>query len=444
VKTVLGQIISLTKAIRLRPKQPGERGWVQFIAGKKSPFGLPGGVGLTWWADSDIHATLEGVATLIVTGRPEFKDCDLVTVADVVLHALQEICLDNTVFVADDVFAMRHNTLFDCHRLNVQEFATALHAAMEATLRRRITKHCTIYVLPRFITQSFDLDNGSLHVVAKDDSAAWAKLVGKGYVFDGWSPSQPKQNGRDDAVFTPKGRADCVLAAEDHGTQKGVHFNSIMRFRQLIALLYAVVSDRSQYPIQKSIADPPEFCIQFTHRNSSERALIRQDCQPLVPVYMTDVVIEANDQARVMDWYSAVASTGDEARARAEKGAHFFNRGMNSDDIEAFISFFISLDAIFGERGSVEASILRGVSELGLAERDAEKTRWLFELRSELVHGGSRYIAEWAKYVRYRNHFHSEPADDVQRIARTAVLRAPHILSNGGNSRHRLEPVGDA
>jgi hypothetical protein len=437
VKIVLGQIITLTKAIRLRPTEPGEHAWTQFMAGKKSASGFAGSIGLAWWADEDIQAALEVVATLLITGRPEFKDCDLATVSDVVLNTLQELCLDNTIFAADDVFAMRQNTLFDCHRAGVMEFATALHVAMEASLRRRIGKHCTIYVLPRFITHSFSLDNESLHVISKDDPTAWEELVRKGYVFDGWSPSQPKQKGRDDLVFTPQVRVDCVLAAEDHGTQKGVHFNSIKRFRQLVALLYAVVSDRSKYPIHKSVADPPEFCIQFTHRDSSERLLIRQDCRPLVPVYVEDVAVETRDQARVAEWYSAVASASAEVRSRAEKGAHFFNRGMNCDDIEAFINFFISLDAIFGERGSVEASILTGVSELGLDSKDCERTRWLFELRSELVHGGSRYLAEWPKYVRYRNHFRSDPATDVQRIACTAVLRAPSILGKEGESGDR-------
>jgi hypothetical protein len=427
VKIVLGQIVSLTKAISLGPGQQGQHAWVQFIAGKRSR-GLPGRIGLAWWANNDIQAALETVATLLITGRPEFKDCDLPTVASVVLDTLQEVCLDNTIFAADDVLAMRQNTLFDCRRAGVVEFATALHLAMEASLRRRITRHCTVYVLPRFISHSFSLDNGSLHVIARGDCVAWEELVRKGYVFDDWSPSRPKQKGRDDLVFTPKGRVDCVLAAEDHGTQKGVHFNSIMRFRQLIALLYAVASDRSKYPIHKSMAAAPEFCVQFTHRDSSECLLIRQDCRPLVPVYVEDVVIEAGDQARVAEWYSAVASANDDARSRAEKGAHFFNRGMNANDIEAFINFFISLDAVFGEQGSVEASILAGVRELGLDDRESEKTRWLFELRSELVHGGSRYIAEWPKYVRYRDHFRSEPAADVQRIARTAVLLAPDIL----------------
>lgn len=430
MKIVLGQIVTLTKAIRLRPGQPGDREWVQFIAGKKSSRGLQGGIGLTWWADDDTQTALEVVATLVITGRSEFKDCDSATVASVILDTLQEICLDNNIFAADDVFAMRKNTLFDCRRPAVIEFAGALHVAIESNLRCRITKHCTIYVLPRFIIQSLNLVRGSLHLIAKDDSAAWEELVRRGYIFDGWSPSRPRQNGRDDLIFTPKGRMDCILAAEDHGTREGTHFNSIMRFRQLIALLYAVVSDRSQYPIHKSIADPPEFCIQFSHRDSSNRALSRRDCRPLVPVYSEDISVEPMDLAKVLEWYDAVATTTEEVRSRAEKGAHYFNRGMNSDDIEAFINFFISLDAIFGERGSVETSIVAGVTALGADAKDLEKTRWLFELRSELVHGGSRYIAEWSKYVRYRNHFRSEPAGDVQRIARTALLRAPYVLGS--------------
>jgi hypothetical protein len=101
---------------------------------------------------------------------------------------------------------------------------------------------------------------------------------------------------------------------------------------------------------------------------------------------------------------------------------------MNSDDIEAYINYFVTLDALFGERGSVEASILAGVRALDINPAYIEKASWLFDLRNEIVHGGSRYITEWPKYTRYTQHFRSKPMADVQSLAQLAVLRAPYMF----------------
>jgi hypothetical protein len=48
-----------------------------------------------------------------------------------------------------------------------------------------------------------------------------------------------------------------------------------------------------------SLADPPEFCIQFIHRDSSEKTFHRRDCRPLVPVYVEDISIEPQDRVRL-------------------------------------------------------------------------------------------------------------------------------------------------
>lgn len=91
------------------------------------------------------------------------------------------------------------------------------------------------------------------------------------------------------------------------------------------------------------------------------------------------------------------------------------------------MNYFITLDALFGQQGSVETSILEGVKDLNLDPPFVEKARWLFDLRNEIVHGGSRYISEWPKYVRYIQHFGSKPTTDVQRLAQLAVLGAPRL-----------------
>lgn len=53
------------------------------------------------------------------------------------------------------------------------------------------------------------------------------------------------------------------------------------------------------------------------------------------------------------------------------------------------MNYFIALDALLGRRGAVESSILSGLERLQLGPVQVEKSSWLFDLRNELVHGGS-------------------------------------------------------
>lgn len=103
--------------------------------------------------------------------------------------------------------------------------------------------------------------------------------------------------------------------------------------------------------------------------------------------------------------------------------------GVEPAGTEACINYFVTLDALLGQRGSVEVSILAGLCTLGLGADQIEKARWLFELRGEIVHGGRRYIEEWSKYGNYVRHFRTKPMRDVETLAQLSVLRAPQALS---------------
>lgn len=418
----------MTKSILLRPLGEQKRPSAQFMAGKQSAFGFSRGVGLTWWYGDDTFHAIDSVTTLLIQESQEFRDCDPESVSDVVTNTLQEICVDKSVFNVDSVFLARNDTLFECHENSVVEFAGLVLKSFEANLRLLLCRHCTLYTVPRFIVTSFLLESDSIHVIAKADRNAWQTLVDKGYEFDGWTPERPVLGLRDDRTFAPPADFDCILAAEEYGTQKGARFNSILRFRKALAVLFCIASERAKYPFHKAMALPLEFCIQFPHESASTGQITRSDCGALIPYFASDIPVGPTEVAAVQDWYEACAACGEGAQQRIEKGAHFLNRAMNSDDIEAYVNYYVTLDALFGERGSVESSILAGVKSLGADPKFEEKAPWLFELRNELVHGGSRYISEWPKHARYTQHFRTKPFADIRALAQLAVLNAPRVL----------------
>ena len=169
--------------------------------------------------------------------------------------------------------------------------------------------------------------------------------------------------------------------------------------------------------------------MQFPHNSDAAGTISRNDCEALVPFYGDNVPMGSDEALVTENWYSTCARCNPDDQRRLEKGAHFLNRAMNSHDIESYLNYFVTLDALFGKRGAVETSIVAGVKSLGIDSKFSEKTPWLFDLRNEIVHGGSRYVAEWPKYARYSQHFRTKPLEDIRALAQFAVLYAPRVLA---------------
>jgi hypothetical protein len=426
---LLSQIIRLAKSILLRPKDPSRHPSAQFSAGRHSPFRFPSGVGLSWWYSDDTFKAIEAVAGLMIESSTDFRDCDSDTVESIVPNTLQEICLDSAIFDSDAVFLARQDNLFECRKVSALAFAERIQEAIASNLRASIGRRCTIYVVPRFWVDSFVVEGESIRLIARNDETAWQSLVSEGYEFDGWTPLRPQVGFDRNRTFVPPHDFECLFIAEEIGTQKGTRFSSILRFRKLAAVLHAVACEHLARPIHKAAASAFTFCAQFPHNSNQEAHITRSDCDPVMPYFTSHVRLPAPCVTSIRDWYAATRRCDLPHRNRIEKAANFLNRGLNSGDIEAYINYFVTLDALFGQRGSVETSILEGVKELHLDPSHLEKVAWLFELRNEIVHGGSRYISEWRQYVRYMQHFGSKPTADVQRLAQLAVLGAPRLFA---------------
>lgn len=425
----LAHIARLTRSILIQPGSSSDRPFAQFIAGKHPQFGFPSGIGICWWYGDDTFDAQEALASLLKATDSSFKDCDTESVVKTISTTLQEICLDRRLFNGDDVFLQRKPNLFECRgQIPVVEFASHILDAIKSNIRGIIGRRCTLYPLPRYRGPSFVVRGAGLRAVAKTDESAWSEFAKEGYELSDWSPQSPTLKGSGDR-FPGRLDFDYVLVSEEYGTQNGAKFASSIKFRVLITILYAVAAARSRHPIHKSMAQPFSSCIQFPHISAPDRVITRSDCDALSPYYMSDIALGTDAIEELQSWYRHSVACSPDFKQRLDKATYFVNRGMNADDIEAYINHFVALDALFGERGSVEASILSGLQALALGPDVEQKVPWLFDLRNELVHGGSRYITEWPKYQRYVRHFKTKPLFDIERIARCAILFAPSRYS---------------
>lgn len=435
-RTLRSQLIRLTKAILLKPPSPESVPGALFYAGKPKPYELSGRLSLTWWHSDDKFHASDAVAGLIIKSDKQFLDCDAVTVKDIIHNVLEVSCLDRALFDVDAVCNATKTNLFECRAIKPDAFADAILMEIIDDLKRSIIQKCTIYATPRLKAPSFWVPEKSIGLVSRADVEAWAQLMEKGYIFDGWSPTCTQIRGSPGTkIFQPPGDFDCVLVSEDIGTKNGTLFNSMMKLRVFSALMYASFSVRSNEVVWKSAADPYSAVIQFPHASNSKREISRSGVSPILPCPASDVSLDSKDTSLINLWYCNLAKCNTIDSNRIEKSGYFISRAINSDDIESFLNYFIALDALFGQRGAVESSIVQGVTAMGIDDRLTKKTTGLFKLRSEIVHGGSRYISEWSGYAKYTSHFRTDPMDDMRDLAYCAILKAPsHFLQEGGMS----------
>lgn len=421
------QIVHLLKSIHLQNDGAEVKYFAKFLAGERlgNPFL---GVGLTWWYTKDTFRLRDIISVMLIKDQKQFKDCDPESVSEVIMSTLQEIAVNRILFDVDAILFAKQPTLFGCCIIGTIDFVRTFLERLQENLISLIGRRCTVHVLPRFKVESFCLPENSLRIISKGDHRSWKMLAEEGYLIDFQSDVSSMLQGLNNQVFSMPEDFDCALVSENSGTQKGSRFNSILQFRKLTAVLFSVASQIKHSPPHKSSAQPFGFCVQFPHKSNSDLRVYRNDCAPIAPYYASDVVIDSANMQLIRHWFERVGECSDDVRVKIEKGAHFLNRAMNSSDIEGYLNFFIVLDAIYGSQGMVESSITGGVRNLKVDRNYVEKIRWLFKLRNEIVHGGSRYIGEWPGYADYLKHFQSRPQADIEYIAQQAVLQSPFIL----------------
>lgn len=421
-KLLHAQLIRLLKNIRLQSVQ-SERASLQFLTW--APTFPAAEVRIDWWFTAESRAAHSGLAALLTQSSTEFAECDHETARETVLKSLQRLCMDTRFFEVHEVLLAKKKSLLDCLVLDVSHGAALILLELQAHLRSMMGRCCTVFAISRFIPKSFGIPSQSLHFVSKGDSEYWTSLVREGFCLDDWwSPSAPALLGAARSFALPEGYSSLIVV-DASGTRKGTLFTSVLRARMLVAVAFSTASASSRYPYHKSAARSLDFYAQYPHSSDPTQQVSTSSCEPISPYYASEIPIDDECALAICNWYDTLSRCPPSTVMRVERAAHFLNLGMNARDTQAFISFFVALDALLGERGSVESSIVDGVRALGLDSKDVHRVKWLFKLRSDLVHGGSRNVSEWNRYARYLQHFNTNPMLDVQRIAQSILLRAP-------------------
>ena len=425
MKKLIGQVIALTKNILLNEPEDKKLRVELFYAGRTDPFDSSG-FGIEWWYTRIAYKLVESISFMIVNEYPLFSDCDHKSIQTTVRSTLHEVCVDKNIFNSDDVCFGRKRTLFECRSVSdIEYFGQYILEKIISNIKSSIIDWCVLYTAPRISGDTFFIESEKIHIIHKSDINYWRHLSDIGYLTDEINPETgDSRNGRKTRLSGLS--YNYLFVVETKGTVVGSRFSSSLKLRKLFSVIYAISTNTK---LLKVTADPYPYSMQIPRKDSGSNEIISSEIGKLLPYYLETRLLRTDDINKIKGWYELEVKLPKEQRDRINKCAHFINKGMNSKDIESYIQYFVALDALYGQRGSVEKSIVNGVSKLPQNNDWNKKITWLFDLRNELVHGGSRFIEEWPDYMKYYKHFNTEPASDIEQLAFLALSSIPLIFT---------------
>jgi len=420
---ILGKILALTKQIHLS-EQP--EGYIRkFFAGKSTLVPPIGQFGFRWWITKSGLTLCKEIANMAISFDSQLQGGDLESFSGLIERAFEENVVDKHLFSVDHIFFIRQTkTLFDGRAiLNEKDFSLELWNKIKQTLERSMNNWLIIYPLQRVTVQSTKLEYDRISLLASDDVDTWRSISEQYPEATFWEPSSGKRvDTRDNFNF---GKPPTWLLCEVAGTAAGARRLARRYIRTFIAVLFSHLHDKIPNLLTKSMAKEISYSIQFPI--DSRRAGCGQEIGhigSLLPPLITDINVSSEGISEINNWYKLRSLALKSLVQRAIAASHFIHYGIMADDLERFLHFFIALDALFGECDKVEKAIISGIERVFPKDLTwVQRVENLFDLRSEIVHGGVSLIDDWEGLDHYQRYFQSHPLKDVETAAMTAFRK---------------------
>jgi hypothetical protein len=287
-----------------------------------------------------------------------------------------------------------------------------------------MTDWLILYPLHRVKSQSFVLGFDGVSLFSSSDVDRWQELSEHYSQAKYWNPlSGTWAEGMDRDSFKDFLLVPTWLVCEVSGTALGSRKVAARQMRTFLAVLFSNLENQIPNLLHKSGADKVSYSIQFPKNATQvDCSCVCASIGNLLPPLLVDINVQPETMFEVQDWYIQRASSPEPVKKRATTASHFIHYGIIHDDLERFLHFFFALDALFGQRYKVEQSIIDGVKQtFPMNISWEERVKKLFDLRSELVHGGASEIGDWEELDRYRRYFKSQPLEDVKTAAMGAL-----------------------
>ena len=415
-----GKIIAITRGIHLRIPPAHDRVDV-FSVGSHQ---------FSWWLTHQAIAETREVAEMIRELEPEFAHASTAAIQLEIDRVLKTVFLDRTLFDLRKI-STEKTSLFDAGVGNAKEFANKIWDKILVAISELQPTWLMLYPLRGVVSQSHEVGFDGLSVMAPTDVNKWQGYASRYPRTTSFNPAEgsPERFSAPTiwGIESPTARTNrpfTWLICEVKGTKSGVTRIAGDRMRTFLALLFASWHPTSaDFFIIKSDLSEHRCSLQFAATNNQyEDAISCGTIGRLMPSLPIDFRISEQSIVKIKHWYSAYHSAIEERQRRASTASHYVHHAIMADGFERFIHYYISLDALFGERYKVEESIKSAV--LRMFPNDPKwvyRADRLFDLRNALIHGGTSSIDGWKDLKGYMRHVKSSPLEDVGLAAMTAI-----------------------
>ncbi|RUO58667.1 HEPN domain-containing protein [Pseudidiomarina marina] len=422
---IVRKLIEVTKLITSKAPNNSEIYPAQFVAGKNNGVGFAGETILSWWEIEGADRVLDEISDMLKQEHTFLASNHRTTIIKSIRQTFQEVCLDPQIFDRRMITRASGASLFESRlSSNPQEMGKYLYREIICSLKNKSQKKLVAYTAPRITGTSFSVASDGIHFIKKDDDKIWIELRALGYIVDELNPKEDHLKlPRLPSLLMDKDY-QCFCVVETVGTDEECKIQANIKLRRFFSVILA-----NSLPCMRTKVGeiPSSACVILPHQNQ-RMSPIRGSLGIFYPFYGDELQLSVEKIGLVKTWYRKRNSLEKADRDRLDKGAHFLNQAINLSGVDAFIYYFICLDALFGKSRAVYESIESRLPCLSEPNQWIEKFPKLYNLRNELIHGGSRLIEEWKDYNSYHRHFKTEPIQDIEKLAFACLSQAPDIL----------------
>ena len=411
---IYGKLIALLREIKLQKSSN--------IGCFPSSF-LIGNVGLEWWYTKKSYKECNDLSKMIISSNKNFVNCDYEYFSRVIINTIQNNGFNKELFNPDLVFKSKIDNLLEAsNQSDYKTLSKKLYSIIENKLQSTITDWMVLYPVSSLKSDTFVFESLDLVLLSSDDKTYWQNFSYDYKSSFGFNPTNG-QNYAMNIIPAAYKVPSTWLIFKTNGTENGTIRKMKFNIKEFIACICSFNITSSESFPNYIENETPRYCILFPGNNVVDFNLRINSLPFLQPSFASNFEVSVETLKEVDSYIKSINSLAIESRKRFETATQFIHYGLlASSDIERFMHFYIALDALFGEKKNVKETIKSGLLTIKDIEPHIEdKADKLFNLRNEILHGGSSIIEDSKYYEKYLEKYEINPLADIELICYKSI-----------------------